>query len=166
MDNKTCMILLLGFIVVIVCSTNNSLEGLNNNIGTKMQKQITPVEYTLNNRNEMLNEHLGFKSDKTVLNNYDKTNDNIADISKNYPKLKDTTTYITDVNNANTIQIINENNKLQHKQYTTNAYLQNIDVSLEKVKNSGIVVTEYSYDTAIWAIIAVGLFIVTLTMIM
>ena len=39
-------------------------------------------------------------------------------------------------------------------------------MSLEKVKNSGMVVTEYSYDTAIWAIIAVGLFIVTLTMIM
>ena len=34
------------------------------------------------------------------------------------------------------------------------------------VKNSGIVVTEYSYDAVIWGIIAVGLFIVSLTMIM
>ena len=120
MDNKTCMILLLGFIFVIVCSTNNSLEGLNNNIGTKMQKQITPIEYTLNSRNEVLKEYPGFFSDRMVLMNYDTTNDYIADISKKYPKLKDTTTYITEVNNANTIKIIKENNKLQDKQYTTN----------------------------------------------
>ena len=165
MDNKTCMILLVGFIFVIVFSNNNSLERMTN-IGLDMQKQINPVEYTLNSRNEMLNEHPGFRTNKNVLNNFDKTNDNIADIGKQYPKLKDTTDYISEVNNANIIQIIDKNNRLQNKQYNTNNYLQNIDVSLEKVKNSGMVMTQYSYDTVIWAFIAVGLFITSITMIM
>ena len=165
MDKKTCMILLVGFIFVIVFTNNNSLEGITN-IGLRMQNQIDPVKYTLNSRNEKLSENPGFKTNNKVLSNYDKTNDNIADIGKYYPKLKDTTNFITEVNNANIIEIIKENNRLENKQYKTNNHLKNIDVSLEKVKNAEIFVTEYSYDTAIWGIIAVGLFIASITMIM
>ena len=89
MDKNTCIIVVLGFIFVILCSlNNNSLEEITN-IGIKIQNQIDPIEYTLNTRHKMLNEHPGLKSDKNVLNNYDKTNNNIALISKNYPQLKD-----------------------------------------------------------------------------
>jgi hypothetical protein len=165
MDKKTCMILLVGFIFIIVFSNNNSLEGMSN-IGLNMQKQIYPVKYTLNKRNEKLSEDHGFKSNNKVLNNYDKTNDNIADIGNHYPKLNDTTNYISEVNNANIIEIIKENSRLENKQYNTNNHLRNIDVSLEKVNNSEIVMSQYSYDTVIWAIIAVGLFITSITMIM
>ena len=165
MDKKTCIILLVGFIFVIVFSNNNSLERMSN-IGLDMQKQIDPVEYTLNSRNENLSEDPGFKSNNKVINNYDKTNDNIADIGKHYPKLNDTTNYISEVNNANIIKIIKQNNSLENKQYNTNNHLRNIDVSLEKVNNSEMVMTQYSYDTVIWAIIAVGLFITSITMIM
>ena len=165
MDKKTCIILLVGFIFVIVFSNNNSLERMSN-IGLDMQKQIDPVEYTLNSRNENLSEDPGFKSNNKVINNYDKTNDNIADIGKYYPKLNDTTNYISEVNNANIIKIIKQNNSLENKQYNTNNHLRNIDVSLEKVNNSEMVMTQYSYDTVIWAIIAVGLFITSITMIM
>jgi hypothetical protein len=165
MDKKTCMILLVGFIFVIVFTNNNSLEGITN-IGLRMQNQIDPVKYTLNSRNEKLSENPGFKTNNKVLSNYDKTNDNIADIGKHYPKLKDTTNFITEVNNANIIEIIKENNRLENKQYKTNNHLKNIDVSLEKVNNSEMVMSQYSYDTVLWAIIALGLFITSITMIM
>ena len=165
MDKKTCMILLVGFIFVIVFSNDNSLEGMSS-IALNMQEQIDPIEYTLNNRNEKLSEHPGFKTNNKVINNYDKTNDNIADIGKYYPKLNDTTNYISEVNNANIIKIIKQNNGLETKQYKTNKHLHNIDVSLEKVNNSEMVMTQYSYDMVIWAIITVGLFIVSITMIM
>ena len=101
-----------------------------------------------------------------IVATYDKTNDNIADIGKYYPKLNHTTNYISEVNNANIIKIIKQNNGLENKQYKTNKHLHNIDVSLEKVNNSEMVMTQYSYDMVIWAIIAVGLFIVSITMIM
>lgn len=164
MDKKTCMILLVGFIFVIVLSNNNSLEGMGS-IALSMQEQIDPIEYTLNSRNEKLSEHPGLKTNNKVINNYDKTNDNIADISKYYPKLNHTTNFISEVNNANIIEIIKKNNRLENKQYKTNKFLKNIDVSLEKVKNAEIFVTQYSYDSVIWAIIAVGLFIASITMI-
>ena len=165
MDKKTCMILLVGFIFVIVLSNNNSLEGLSS-IALSMQKQIDPIEYTLNSRNEKLSEHPGFKTNNKVINNYDKTNDNIADIGKYYPKLNDTTNYISEVNNANIIEIIKQNSRLENRQYNTNNHLKNIDVSLEKVNNSEMVMSQYSYDTVLWAIIALGLFITSITMIM
>jgi hypothetical protein len=165
MDKKTCMILLVGFIFVIVLSNNNSLEGLSS-IALSMQKQIDPIEYTLNSRNEKLSENPGFKTNNKVLSNYDKTNDNIADIGKYYPKLNDTTNYISEVNNANIIEIIKQNSRLENRQYNTNNHLKNIDVSLEKVNNSEMVMSQYSYDTVLWAIIALGLFITSITMIM
>ena len=65
MDKKTCMILLVGFIFVILFSNDNSLEGMSS-IALSMQKQIDPIEYTLNSRNEKLSENPGLKNNNKV----------------------------------------------------------------------------------------------------
>ena len=82
------------------------------------------------------------------------------------PLLSSTINRINGVNNANTASIISKSDLLQDKEYTTNSYLKNIDVSMEKVKDSEVMFTAFKYDTAIWAIIAIVLLIISLTMIM
>ena len=169
MDKKTCMILLLGFIFVVILSNyTNPLEGLANYnyVAQKMSTNIIPMEQTLTNRSNNMNLNPGLHSNNQVINNYKTTQSKINDISKNMPSLSKTINQIDGVNNANTASIISKNDLLQDKQYTTNSYLKNIDVSMEKVKDSEVMFTAFSYDSVIWGIIAIGLFIACLTMIM
>ena len=169
MDKKTCMILLLGFIFVVILSNYaNPLEGLANYnyVAQKMTKDIRPMEQTLTARSMYMNETPGLHSNNSVINNYDTTQSNINDISRMTPLLSSTINRINGVNNANTASIISKSDLLQDKEYTTNSYLKNIDVSMEKVKDSEVMFTAFKYDTAIWAIIAIVLLIISLTMIM
>ena len=169
MDKKTCMILLLGFIFVVILSNyTNPLEGLANYnyVAQKMSTNIIPMEQTLTNRSNNMNLNPGLHSNNQVINNYKTTQSKINDISKHMPSLSNTINQIDGVNNANTASIISKNDLLQDKQYTTNSYLKNIDVSMEKVKDSEVMFTAFSYDSVIWGIIAIGLFIACLTMIM
>ena len=169
MDKKTCMILLLGFIFVVILSNyTNALEGLvnYNYVAKQMTKNIKPMEKTLTSRSINMYLRPGLHSNNRVIDNYKTTQSKINDISKNTPFLSNTINQINGVNNANTVSIISKNDLLQDKQYTTNNYLKNIDASMGKVKDSEVMFTAFSYDTAIWGIIAVALFIGCLTMIM
>ena len=170
MDKKTCMILLLGFIFVVILSNyTNPLEGLanyNNYVAQKMPKDIRPMDQTLTARSMYMSAIPGLHSNNIFINNYDTTQSNVNDISRMTPLLSNTINRINGVNNANTASIITKSDLLQDKEYTTNSYLKNIDVSMEKVKDSEVMFTSFKYDTAIWAIIAIVLLIISLTMIM
>ena len=169
MDKKTCMIVLLGFIFVVLLSNNmNPLEGLANYnyVAQKMSGNIIPMEQTLTNRSNNMTLNPGLHSNNQVINNYKRTQLKINDISRDMPSLSNTINQIDGVNNANTASIISKDELLQDNHYITNTYLKNIDSSQEKVKDTEVLYTEYSYDTLLWGIIAIFLLISCLTMIL
>ena len=169
MDKKTCMILLLGFIFVILLSNyTNALEGLTNKnyVTQKMIRGINPIKPILNSRRYAMRNYPGLNSNNNVIENYDATQSKIKDISDNTAKLSETINYINGVNNANTASIISKDELLQDNHYITNTYLKNIDSSQEKVNDTEVLYTEYSYDTLLWGIIAIFLLISCLTMIL
>jgi len=70
MDKKTCCILLIGLIFVILLTKNNNyLEGFTKNVADKMSGEITTINKQLNNNKTELDNNSGVHTDDTIVTN-------------------------------------------------------------------------------------------------
>lgn len=154
MDKKTYMILLVGFIFVILLSNNNSLEALTcNQLQRKITGNIKNIKYNLRHNNKSLKKLKNIDNKTTSLMKHGRR------VNKCYNK------YIG-VNNQTTRQLLQKGAHLQGSEAIASKYLNNIDLSLEKVNDSQLMYDKYSFDSVVWGIVTVGLLITTLTIIM
>ena len=154
MDKKTCMIVLVGIIFVVLLSKNTTLEPLTcNELQSQVTDDIRSIKHKMNHNNLTLNNLNTIDADTTSL------------ISQNTPITNCYNKYIG-VNNQSAREIIDKKNHLNETETVVSTHLNNIDLSLEKVNDSQVMYNKYSYDTVVWGIVTVGLLVTTLTIIM
>ena len=154
MDKKTCMIVLVGIIFVVLLSKNNTLEPLTcNELQSQVTDDIRSIKHKMKHNNLTLNNLNTIDLDTTSL------------IKKHTPINKCYNKYIR-VNNQSARELIDKKNHLNGTETVVSTHLNNIDLSLEKVNDSQVMYNKYSYDTVVWGIVTVGLLVTTLTIIM
>ena len=167
MDKKTCMILLVGLIfVVLLTNTGSYLEGLETDSQSAMQDSIDGIKPELDDRQAQLDSDPGMTSNSMVMDNYTDTATQITGLQSQYSDLD--TEHTTTSNNIdhNSTTMTYTTGDLTNQFNILNGEIENIDTSLEKMKDSKVTYTEYQYQSVIWAIVALGLGVACITTIM
>tara|TARA_B100001059_G_C17827769_1_gene582549 strand:- start:696 stop:1199 length:504 start_codon:yes stop_codon:yes gene_type:complete len=167
MDKKTCMILLGGLIfVVLLTNTGSYLEGLETSAESGMQDSIDGIKPDLADRQEQLDSDPGMTSNSMVMDNYTDTATQITGLQSQYSDLD--TEHTTTSNNIddNSTTMTYTTGDLTNQFNILNGEIENIDTSLEKMKDSKVTYTEYQYQSVVWAIVALGLGVACITTIM
>ena len=166
MDKKTCMILLLGLIfVVLLTNTGNYLEGLETSDESTMQDSIKIIKPVLDDRENLLDSNPGISSNAVVIDNYMVTGTKINGLQSQYSDLNKTDTTQPGINSISRI-MHRKTSELASQYNTLNNEIENIDTSLEKMNDSKVTYTEYQYQSLIWGILSVGLGVACITTIM
>ena len=166
MDKKTCMILLLGLIfVVLLTNTGNYLEGLETSDESTMQDSIKIIKPVLDDRETLLDSNPGISSNAVVIDNYMVTGTKINGLQSQYSDLNKTDTTQPGINSNSRI-MYRKTSELASQYNTLNNEIENIDTSLEKMNDSKVTYTEYQYQSLIWGILSVGLGVACITTIM
>jgi hypothetical protein len=167
MDKKTCMILLVGLIfVVLLTNTGSYLEGLESSSQSGMQDSIDDIKPDLDNRQTQLDSNPGMTSNSMVVDNYADTATQITSLQSQYSDLDSENTVTSNSIDVNSNSMTESTGQLTNQYNILNGEIDNIDTSLEKMNNSKVTYTEYQYQAVVWGIVALGLGVVCITTIM
>lgn len=167
MDKKTCMILLVGLIfVVLLTNTGRYLEGLESSSQSAMQDSIDGIKPDLDDRQAQLDSDPGMTSNSMVMDNYTDTATQITGLQSQYSDLDEEHTTTSNNIDDNSSTMTYTTGDLTNQFNILNSEIENIDTSLEKMKDSKITYTEYQYQAVVWSIVALGLGVACITTIM
>ena len=167
MDKKTCMILLIGLIfVVLLTNTGNYLEGLETNDQSDIQDTINEIKPNLDDLQTQLDSNPGMTTNAMVIDNYTANNAQLTGLQSQYSDEDDENSNTSDAIDENSQSMDDSTGTLTNLYDTLNDEIKNIDTSLEKMDDSTIVNTEYQYHAVVWGIVALGLGVACITTIM
>ena len=167
MDKKTCMILLIGLIfVVLLTNTGNYLEGLETNDQSDIQDTINEIKPNLDDLQTQLDSNPGMTTNAMVIDNYTANNALLTGLQSQYSDVDDENSNTSDAIDENSQSMDDSTGTLTNLYDTLNDEIRNIDTSLEKMDDSTIVKTEYQYHAVVWGIVALGLGVACITTIM
>ena len=167
MDKKTCMILLIGLIfVVLLTNTGNYLEGLETNDQSDIQDTINEIKPNLDDLQTQLDSNPGMTTNAMVIDNYTANNAQLTGLQSQYSDVDDENSNTSDAIDENSQSMDDSTGTLTNLYDTLNDEIRNIDTSLEKMDDSTIVNTEYQYHAVVWGIVALGLCVACITTIM